>query len=89
VPLIPFFRLQVLRQHRRLSLTVVLAGCPFVGWDLWATRAGNWRFDSGQTLHWRVLGLPLEELAFFVVIPLAGILTYEAVAEVRRRGSIR
>jgi hypothetical protein len=33
----------------------------------------------------RLLGLPLEEYAFFVVIPLAGILTYEAVAVARSR----
>jgi hypothetical protein len=30
-------------------------------------------------------GLPLEEYAFFVVIPLAGILTFEAVTVVRSR----
>jgi hypothetical protein len=33
----------------------------------------------------RFFGLPLEELAFFVVIPLAGLLTYEAVGVVIRR----
>ena len=41
--------------------------------------AGHWWFDPDQTLPWRVAGLPLEEVAFFVVIPLAAVLTYEAV----------
>jgi lycopene cyclase domain-containing protein len=83
--LVPAFRLRVLRQPRRLALTVVLAGAPFLVWDLYATHAGHWRFDPQQTLPWRVAGLPLEEIAFFVVIPLVTVLTYEAVRVVRGR----
>ena len=84
LPLLPAFRLRVLQQPRRLLLTVVAAGAPFVAWDLYATRAGHWRFDGAQTLPWRVAGLPLEEIAFFVVIPLAAVLTFEAVRVVHR-----
>lgn len=84
LPLVPVFRLRVLRQPRRLLLTIVVAGSPFLVWDLYATPAGHWRFDAAQTLPWRVAGLPLEEIAFFVVIPLVTVLTYEAV-RVRRR----
>jgi lycopene cyclase domain-containing protein len=85
LPLVPAFRLRVLRQPRRLLLTVVAAGTPFLVWDLYATSAGHWRFDPAQTLPWRVAGLPLEEIAFFVVIPLASVLTYESVRMVRGR----
>jgi lycopene cyclase domain-containing protein len=85
LPLVPAFRLRVLRQPRRLLLTVAAAGSPFLAWDLYATRAGHWRFDAAQTLPWRVAGLPLEEIAFFVVVPLASVLTYEAVRVVHRR----
>ena len=84
LPLVPAFRLRVLHQPRRLLLTIAAAGTPFVAWDLYATRAGHWRFDTAQTLRWRVGGLPLEEVAFFVVIPLVSVLTYEAVRVVRR-----
>jgi lycopene cyclase domain-containing protein len=85
LPLVPAFRLRGFWQPRRLLLTVVVAGSPFLVWDLYATRAGHWRFDAGQTLPWRVAGLPLEEIAFFVVIPLVTVLTYEAVRVARRR----
>jgi lycopene cyclase domain-containing protein len=88
-PLVAYFRLQVLRQPRRLLLTVVLAGSPFLVWDVWATRAGHWRFDSSQTMQWRIATLPLEEVAFFLVIPLVPVLTYEAVRAVRRQGRLR
>ncbi len=84
LPLIWVFRLDVLRRPSRLLLTIVAAGTPFLVWDLWATRSGHWRFDEEQTLPWRVAGLPAEEIAFFVVIPLVTVLTYEAVKVVRR-----
>jgi lycopene cyclase domain-containing protein len=83
LPLIPAFRLRVLREPKRLLLTVLAAGSPFLVWDLWATKAGHWRFDPEQTLTWRVGGLPLEEVGFFVVIPFVTVLTYEAVKAVR------
>ncbi|MGN6252910.1 MAG: lycopene cyclase domain-containing protein [Marmoricola sp.] len=84
LPLVPAFHLRVLRRPRRLALTILAAGVPFLAWDVYATAAGHWRFDPGQTLPPRVAGLPLEEIAFFVVIPLVSVITYEAVAVVRR-----
>jgi lycopene cyclase domain-containing protein len=89
LPLARVFRLRALQQPGRLALTVAAAGSPFLVWDLYATRAGHWRFDPAQTLPWRVAGLPLEEVAFFIVIPLSTVLTYEAVRVVRRRDRAR
>jgi lycopene cyclase domain-containing protein len=86
LPLVPAFRLGVLRQPRRLLLTVGLAGSPFLVWDLYATSAGHWWFDDDQTLPVRLAGLPLEEIGFFVVIPLVTVLTLEAVKAARRSG---
>jgi len=85
LPLVPAFRLRGLWHPRRLLLTVVVAGTPFLVWDLYAPSAGHWRFDPAQTLPRRVAGLPLEEVAFFVVIPLVTVLTFEAVRVVRGR----
>lgn len=83
LPLARVFHLSVLRQPVRLIGAIALAAAPFVAWDLWATHVGQWQFDPAQTLPPRVGGLPVEELGFFVVIPLASILTYEAVRVVR------
>jgi lycopene cyclase domain-containing protein len=89
LPLHRHYRLSVLRQPLRLFLAIIPAATVFVAWDLVATAAGQWHFDPAQTLAVRWWGLPLEEYAFFVVIPLAGILTFEAVKAVvsRRAGS--
>ena len=85
LPLVVAFRLRVLRQPRRLLLTILMAGGPFLLWSLCATAAGQWRFDPEQTLPPRVGGLPIEEIGFFVVIPLVSVLTYESIRAVRRR----
>ena len=89
LPLIPAFRLRVLHQPRRLLLTVLAAGTPFLLWDVYATEAGHWFFDAAQTLPWRVAGMPLEEVGFFIVIPVVSVLTYEGVATVRGRQQAR
>lgn len=87
LPLHRFYHLNVLRQPLRLLVAIAPVAALFVAWDVAATAAGHWSFDPAQTLASRLCGLPLEELAFFVVIPLAGILTFEAVTVVA--GSLR
>jgi lycopene cyclase domain-containing protein len=89
LPLHWYYRLSVFRQPLRLLLGILPAAVVFIAWDVAATAAGQWRFDPAQTFSVRLLGLPVEEYAFFVVIPLAGILTFEAVSALwlSRRGS--
>jgi lycopene cyclase domain-containing protein len=83
LPLVPLYHLRVFSRPGRLGATVVVSGAPFLAWDVWAAGAGHWHFDPSQTLPWRMWGLPVEEIAFFVVIPLVSILAYEAVRAVR------
>ena len=85
LPLHRFYRLHVLGQPLRLLTAIVPVAVVFITWDLVATAAGHWHFDPAQTFAVRLWGLPLEEYAFFVVIPLAGILTFEAVVVASRR----
>lgn len=86
LPLERVFATRVLAQGRRLGLTLLLAGTPFLCWDFYAVSRDHWSFDAEQTVGVEVPGgLPLEEVAFFVVIPLAIILSFEAVSAVRAR----
>lgn len=74
----------VYRRVRRLLLTLAPVVPLFLVWDLYAVHQGHWRFDRGQLLGLDLPGgLPLEEVAFFVVVPLAAVLTIEAVRTVR------
>jgi lycopene cyclase domain-containing protein len=82
----PVLKVNVLRRWRRLLLTLLPVVIVFVLWDLAAIAAGYWTFDKGQTTG-IVLpgGLPLDEVLFFVVVPICANLGFEAVRAVRRR----
>jgi lycopene cyclase domain-containing protein len=82
----PALRVRVLRQWRRLLLTLAPVVAVFVVWDLLAIAAGHWSFDPAQTTG--VVfpgGLPLDELLFFVVVPICAVLGFEAVRKVLGR----
>ena len=79
----PVLKVRVLRRWRRLVLTVVPVAMVFVAWDLAAIAAGHWRYDPAQVLGVNLPGrLPLEELLFFLVVPVCAILGFEAVRKV-------
>jgi len=86
----PILRVNVLRRWRRLALTVTVVVLAFGAWDIAAIAAGHWRYDPAQTLGVRLPGrLPLEELLFFVVVPVCTVLGFEAVRAVRTaRGAV-
>ena len=69
----------VYRQGRRLVLAVGCMAAVFVTWDLVGARLGHWDYNPAAITGIRLLGLPLEEYLFFVVVPLCAILAYEAV----------
>jgi lycopene cyclase domain-containing protein len=75
---------RVYRQWRRLVLTLLPVMTVFLVWDALATRAGQWSFDREQVLGF-VGDLPVEEVAFFLVIPTCAVLALEAVRRVRAR----
>lgn len=82
----PALRVGVLRQWRRLLGVAVPVVLVFGAWDLLAIAAGHWSFDHDQVLGvWLPGGMPLEELLFFLVVPLCAILGYEAVRKVLDR----
>ncbi|NJC69745.1 lycopene cyclase domain-containing protein [Planosporangium thailandense] len=82
----PVLRVGVLRRWRRLLLTLLPVVVVFTAWDLAAIAAGHWSFDPGQTTGVRLPGrLPLEELLFFVVVPVCAVLGFEAVRTVLAR----
>jgi lycopene cyclase domain-containing protein len=81
----PVLKVNVFRRGRRLLLTLLPVVAVFVLWDLLAIAAGHWRFDPEQ-ITGVVLpgGLPLDEVLFFVVVPVCAVLGFEAVRAVLR-----
>ncbi|GAA2563229.1 hypothetical protein GCM10010435_39200 [Winogradskya consettensis] len=82
----PFLKVGVLRRWRRLLLTLVPVLVIFVLWDLAAIAAGHWTFDPAQTTGIVFPGgLPLDEVLFFLVVPICAVLGFEAVRKVLKK----
>ncbi|WP_367138585.1 lycopene cyclase domain-containing protein [Saccharothrix sp. HUAS TT1] len=73
----------VYRRFEAVARTLLPVVLLFATWDLIAIARGHWTFSERFTLG-LVLpgGMPVEELLFFLVIPLCALLTYEAVSAV-------
>lgn len=77
-------RTHVLVRWRRLLLTFLPVVVVFFAWDAYAIAQGHWWFDTERILGVYVpAGVPLDEILFFLAIPLASVLTLEAVRSVR------
>ncbi len=77
---------RVYHRWRRLLACLLVVAVVFSVWDVAGIIRGHWtynaRFITGIHLPFR---MPIEELAFFLVIPVCGLLTYEAVGTLLRR----
>lgn len=77
-------RTRVLARWRRLLLVLAVVVWPFLLWDAYAIAQGHWWFDTARILGIYLPGeVPVDELLFFLIIPLASILTLEAVRSVK------
>ncbi|HEY7857004.1 MAG TPA: lycopene cyclase domain-containing protein [Candidatus Nanopelagicales bacterium] len=72
-------RTRVYARWRRLALTVLPVLAVFFAWDAYAVAAGHWHFDASRIVGLHVAGVPVEEVLFFLVVPVAAVLTLEAV----------
>jgi lycopene cyclase domain-containing protein len=71
---------RVYRQPARLARAVLPVAVVFLAWDAIAVTAGVWTYNpayvTGVRLPFRI---PVEELVFFLVVPVCAILTYGCV----------
>lgn len=58
------------RQWRGIVCGLALVSVPFIIWDALAAQAGHWQFSQTYTLGINMWGLPLEEILFFITVPL-------------------
>lgn len=80
----------VYRQWRRAIKAVVPVAAVFLVWDEIAVAAHVWTYDRaylcGLTIPFRV---PIEEVLFFLVIPVCALLTYNAVTTILEKAHRR
>jgi lycopene cyclase domain-containing protein len=73
---------RVYRRWRPLLAALLPVVLVFVAWDLLGIARDHWSYSARWTTGLHLGPMPVEELAFFVVIPVCGLLTYEAVGTV-------
>lgn len=77
-------RARVYRRWLRLLLVLVPVVLIFAMWDAYAIASNHWYFDLNQITGIYVgFNIPLDEILFFIVIPICSILTFEAVRAIR------
>jgi lycopene cyclase domain-containing protein len=76
---------RVYRRAAGLAFAVIPVVIIFSVWDIVGILREHWsysrRFTTGVKL---IFGMPIEELVFFIVVPISGLLTYEAVGQMLR-----
>lgn len=73
---------RVWSQPRRLVAALAIPAAVFVVWDMVAIARDHWTYNPRYVTGWELGNLPVEELVFFLVIPVCGLLTYEAVRRI-------
>ncbi len=70
----------VYRQVRRAAFAVLPVAAVFVVWDAVAIAAHIWTYNPKYVTGIELPAhIPIEEVLFFIVIPLCGLFTYNAV----------
>lgn len=72
-------RIRFIGNTKAILTGMALMMSVFIPWDIAFTHFGIWGFNDTYILGKRIIGLPLEELMFFMCIPFACIFTYECV----------
>lgn len=86
LPLEFVFRARIYRRPGRLLRAMWLPVVLFVAWDLVAIARGHWTFSERYVTGWQLPGdIPVEEIVFFLVIPLCALLTFEASRHTLRK----
>ncbi|HEX2617117.1 MAG TPA: lycopene cyclase domain-containing protein [Flavobacteriales bacterium] len=69
-------RLRFYREWWALAPGLLLMMAVFIPWDALFAARGIWGFGAEQVCGLSLLGLPVEEWAFFVCVPYACVFTY-------------
>lgn len=87
LPLEVVFDARVYRRPGRLVRALGPAVVLFYAWDALAIGRRHWTFNPRYVTGWTLpFGVPVEEVAFFLVIPVCALLAFEAVRNILDRG---
>lgn len=82
LPLELVLKARVYRRWRLVLRALWPVALAYVAWDLLGIWRDHWWYEPTKITGPHLGPMPWEELAFFVVVPLCGLLTYGAVGTV-------
>ena len=83
-PLIFSFERRRIKYYTRIKpllVSIFVVGIFFVGWDAFATLRGHWSFNPVYVNEIKILGLPIEEILFFVTVPYSCLFVFESILQ--------
>jgi len=72
-------RIRFYTKLKPLAVSLFIVGIFFVGWDAFATYRGHWSFNPVYVNDIKLLGLPLEEILFFVTVPYSCLFVFDSI----------
>jgi lycopene cyclase domain-containing protein len=66
-----FGKVKIHNKKANFARAYAFVSIPFVLWDIWAAMEGHWYFSNTYITQFRVAGLPVEEILFFLTVPFA------------------
>lgn len=71
--------LSIWKRKSALWKAILWASLPFWIWDVIVTERGHWSFNERYVVGLTLLGMPIEEWLFFIVVAFVSIFTWESV----------
>ena len=70
-------RIKYYTKFKALAIATVIVAAIFIAWDAVATLRGHWSFNPLYVLNFKIIGLPIEEILFFLTVPYSTLFAYE------------
>jgi lycopene cyclase domain-containing protein len=82
VPLILSFdkNLKFYKKVPYVLQSIAFISTAYIVWDVIATKRGDWAFNPDHLVGFYILGLPIEEILFFITVPYSCIFIYETAS---------
>lgn len=72
-------RMHFIQYWKPFFTSILVVGLFFIAWDIYFTNMNVWGFNDQYLIGFRLIGMPLEEYLFFLLIPYASVFIHYAL----------